>query len=204
MRIGQLVTGSGIVTTINLTYVPERIAFVAATQLSGFRCEVLGEGVICDLDSAGLTALGRHRKAGLPTNGFEINLADGKIMNKNVVLTFTNSAAQTPEIYAYGTRYGSGYIVTTRAVIFANQPATFSRFGVLFLPSLAATDKVNVTFVDGLTEIMEREDLNFLSGDIQSQVGYLLDNVNGVVDEVAIIAGSQQMAYVTKFESALI
>lgn len=203
MRIGTLTTGAGVVTTINLTYLPERVAYVAPTQLTGFRCEVLGEGVICDLDAAGLNALGRHRKAGLPTNGYEINLADGKIMGKNVVLTFTNSAAQTPDIYAYGVGYGTGYIVSTRAVVFANQPATFTRFATLFLPSLAATDKVQAAFVDGLSETLEREDLAFYSGDFQNVTGYLVDNLNGDVDEVTVIAGTQQMAYVVKYESSL-
>lgn len=203
MKIVTLTTGTGVVTTKDLNYVPQYIAFAAATQLTGFKCEVLGEGVICDLDANGLTALGRHRLAGYPTNGYVIPLADGKIINKNVTLTFTNSAAQTPDVYAGGMRVGSNYIRTTRAKVFASQLATFDKFGALFLPSLAAGDKVIIKWVDGLIENHEREDLAYISGYTQYATGFVVDNVEGMIDEVSVLAASDQSIYITRYTSDL-
>jgi hypothetical protein len=199
MKIGTMITGVGVVTTINLNYLPEKLAYVAATQLSGLKVEVLGEGVICDLDGTGLTAVGRLGLKGYPTNGYVIPLADGKIFGKNVTITLTNSAAQTPSIFAYGDNKGLGYIKSTRSKVFANTNAEFSRFAALCMPSLAASDRVTVQFEDGLTEILEREDLEFRVGEVQNATGYYLLNFDGVVENAQVLGASDQSVYVVKF-----
>lgn len=201
MKIGTLTTGAAVVTTINLNYLPERINYTAATQLTGLKVEVLGEGVKLDLDANGLTAVGKHRMVGRPTNGYSIPVADGLILNKNVVLTFTNSAAQTPDIFAFADNTGSIFINTSRQKVFANTNAEISKFGVLFLPSLAAGDKVTITYEDGTSQIYEREDLAFLSGQYQNVTAYQIDNLAGTIKKVNILTAADQSIYLTKFEA---
>ena len=202
MKIGTLTTGVGVVTTIDLQYVPEQIGYAAATQLTGFKAEVLGEGVICDLDAAGLTAVGVHRLAGKPTNGYVIPLADGIIKGKTLRLTFTNSAAQTPDVFAFGDNVGSIYIRTNKATVLLNNNTLFDKFGALFLPSLAAGDKVTVTYEDALTQIWDRDDLAFKSGMFQNVTGYVIDNLEGAIKTVQVLVAATQTAYVMDFKQS--
>lgn len=202
MRVGTLTTGAAVVTVIDLQFCPEKIGFVAATQLTGLKVEVLGEGVILDLDANGLTAQGRHRLVGFPTNGYLINIADGVIKGKNTRLTFTNSAAQTPDIFAMGDNVGEIYIRTYRAQVLANNNTIFEKFAALFLPSLAAADTVTVVYEDGLTQIWQRDDLQLYSGLYQQTAGYVIDNIEGRIKTVHVLAGSAQSVYVMDFKQA--
>lgn len=202
MKVGTLTTGVGVVTTIDLQYVPENIFFAAATQLTGFKAEVLGEGVIVDLDANGLTAVGRHRLVGFPTNGYMIPLADGIITGKLLRMTFTNSAAQTPDIFALGDNMGSIYVRTLKATILLNNNTMLEKFAAVFLPSLAAGDKVTATYEDGLTQIWEREDLAAKSGQFQNTTGYMVDNIYGALKNIQVLVAATQTAYVTNFKQA--
>lgn len=202
MKIGTLTTGVGVTTSIDLQYVPEKIFFVAATQLTSFKAEVLGEGVICDLDAAGITAEGKHRMIGNVANGYMIDLADGVIKGKSLRLTFVNSAAQTPDIYALGDNDGSIYVRTLKATVLLNNNTPIKNFGVLFLPSLAAGDKVTVTTKDGLVQIWERAGLEAWSGNIQNYPQYQVDNLEGDIDEVQILVAATQTVYITDFKQA--
>ena len=202
MKIGTLTTGVGIVTTLDLQYVPEAIGFVAATQLTGFKAEVLGEGVLCDLDANGLTAVGLHRLVGRPANGYVIQLADGMIKGKSLRLTFTNSAAQTPDIFAFGDNEGGVYIRTNKATVLLNNNTMLSKFGALFLPSLAAGDKVTITYEDGLTQIWERDDIALQSGYYQNTAAYVIDNLPGTIKSVQVLVAATQTVYLMDFKQA--
>lgn len=202
MKIGTLTTGVGVVTTIDLQYVPEEIGYIAATQLTGFKAEVLGEGVICDLDANGLTAVGNHRLVGKPANGYVIPLADGIIKGKTLRLTFTNSAAQTPDIFAFGDNVGEIYVRTNKATVLLNNNTLFEKFGALFLPSLAAGDKATITYEDGLTQIWERDDIALKSGNYQNITGYVIDNLDGVIKSVQVLAAATQTAFVMDFKQS--
>jgi len=73
--IGTMTTGVGVVTTFNLTWVPQYIHFVAGTQITGLKVTVLGDGVIMDLDAAGLSVLYNIRQFGQVINGYTVPLA---------------------------------------------------------------------------------------------------------------------------------
>lgn len=201
-KLKTLTTGAGVVTTLDLNYLPQAIGFVAATQLTGIKIEVLGVGVVMDLDANGITAHGRATLIGYPTNSYVLDLADGKILNKVVTMTFTNSAAQTPDIFGFGDKEGTGIIQVTRGKVFAGTQATFEGFGMLYLPSLAANDKVTVEFDNGLSEIFEREDLQFASGYIQNYPQYQVNNLKGNINRVIVQAASDQSVYIAKYISA--
>lgn len=202
LKIGTLTTGAAVVTTIDLQYVPEKLFYVAATQLTGVKAEVLGEGVILDLDATGLTAQGKHRVIGAVTNGYILDLADGIITGKSLRLTFTNSAAQTPDIYALGDNNGSIYIRTLKGTVLLNNNTPFSKFGALFLPSLAAGDKITITYEDGLVQIWERADIEAFSGFVQSSAAYVIDNLEGKIKNVQVLVAATQTVYITDFKQA--
>jgi len=202
MKIGTVTTGVGVVTTIDLQFCPEKIAYIAATQLTGLKVEVLGEGTIVDLDAAGLTAAGRHRLVGFSTNGYVIPVADGVIQGKNTRVTITNSAAQTPDIFVTGDNVGAIYVRTQKSTVLLNNNTEFSKFGALFLPSLAAGDKVFITYEDGLTQIWERDDIMAISGYFQNTVAYVVDNLEGKIKKASVLVATTQTAYVTDFKQS--
>lgn len=202
MKIGTLTTGSGVTTVITLQYVPEEIGFMAATQLTSFKAEVLGEGVICDLDAAGLSAVGAFRRIGKPATAWIIPLADGIIKGKLVTLTFVNSGAQTPDIYAWGDNNGDIYVRTNKTTVLLNNNTSFEKFGALFLPSLAAGDKVTITYEDGLTQIWERDDISWKSGAFQNIPGYVIDNLSGNIKRAQVLTAATQTAFLMDFKQA--
>jgi hypothetical protein len=210
LLIGTLTTGVGQLTTINLTYLPEWISFTAATQLTGLKVTVQGEGPIFDTDANGITHWGVNRIFGQVANTYVIRLSNGLITNKNVILDFTNSAAQTPAIYADNHQYpnptvGPMYLMGMRQPVFANAGQEFDDFATLSLPSLAATDEVTVTYVDGAVQRMTRADMQVKLGMTQNVVStpiYQLDNWNQRIAKVNVLAAANQTAYVQKWARA--
>ena len=152
MQIGSLTTGAAVSTTILLTYVPQYIAFTAATQLTSMKVTVLGDGVICDLDSVGLSMLGQQRVIGQKTNTYLIPLADGMIPNKNVEIIFVNSASQTPPVFAVNMAYGKRYIQSIRQTVLAASGTVFGNFAFLSLGNTAVNDLITITYRDGLVQ----------------------------------------------------
>jgi len=205
MKIGTLTTGVGVVTTIDLQYCPEYIYYTAATQLTGLKVEVLGRsgGAILDLDAAGLSCVGVLGVVGQVANSYKLVLADGLIKGVTVRLTFTNSAAQTPDIFAGADNLGDAYIITEKKALLLNSNTEFSKFGVIFCPTLAATtDLVTINFEDGLSQIFERTDLKALSSDIQYVPQYQINNLAGTIKTVNINVAATQTIYLTRFELA--
>lgn len=203
MQIGTLTTGVGVVTTINTTWVPEYIFYVAATQLTGLKVTVQGDGVITDLDSAGLSALGRIRDISAVTNGWLIPLADGIVTGKNVTFTFTNSAAQTPAIYGIVRRKGRVYVQCLQQQALANSGLDIMDFGYAAFPNAGATDVFNVTFADGTVNQFNRAELQAmltLTEDVQnSSSDYSFDNLAQSIKKVNFIPVASQVFYISRF-----
>lgn len=203
-----LTTGVGVLSTANSTYLPRYFAYVSATQLTGVKISYQGGGVIMDLDAAGLNALRAPRLSGAVTNGTYITLTNGLIINKNIIWEFTNSAAQTPTVYV-GARERAGVkgpamiLTATKAAVLANSGTEFDDFAFLGLPSLAATDTVNVSFRDGTVQLFNRADLQFMLQETQNQVNtpdYSIDNFAKDVKRVTVTATAAFTAYVQKWQ----
>lgn len=204
MVIGTLTTGDTVVTVINLTYLPEYITYEAATQLTALKVEVLGEDApILDLDAVGLSTIGRSGMYSRKTNGYAIPLANGLIKGKNVVMTFTNSAAQTPAIRAWSDSVGDSYVKSFRQKTFAasgiDVPGTAFGF-ISFSNGTAATDELNIS-VGGVTQKFNLIDLqvrNSMMYDIDNAVAdyYLLQD--GSVENVNYVPSSDTVLYFQK------
>ena len=200
--IGTMTTGVGVTSTFNLTYVPQYIHFVAATQITSMKVSVLGDGVITDLDAAGLSALYNIRQYGQVTNGYNIPLADGLIPNKNVEITVVNSAAQTPTLYAISLQKGSAYIQCLRQTALANSGVNIEKFAYLGIPAIAAGDIMNITYVDGLVSKVEPAELPAMSNLVQSGSLNVIDNVEGFIDLVQFTPAANRTVYVVRYSGS--
>jgi hypothetical protein len=206
VALGTLTTGAGVVTTFNTTYVPKSFFYAAGTQLTGVKITVQGEGVIFDSDAAGLNHFGVSRVYGQVTNGFIFDIANGFVQGKNVIWEFTNSAAQTPVVYVNSDQTPAKgramYLQALRQAVLANSGQDFSDFATLALPSLAATDTVNVLYADGTQQSLNRVDIQAALSRIQATVNtpiYLIDNFAMNTKRVNVLAGAAQTAYIQRW-----
>lgn len=180
-----------------LTFLPEFLIFnPAANQLTSLKVEDQGDGVILDLDTTGLNALKNFMFAGTKANAVCLVLADGIRLNRNITVSGVTSAAGAIDFFTSGDNKGTTTIKSLKAAILANNPTVFEKFTALFLPSLAAGDKVYVDYNDGNTQIFERDELEQLSGHYQNVTGYVLNNVSSYIKKAQVIAASAQTAYV--------
>lgn len=206
VSLGVLTTGVSVVTTFNTTYLPKWFSYTAATQLTGVKITVQGDGVVFDSDSAGLTSIGTNRQFGQIANTFLFTIANGLITGKNVIWEFTNSAAQTPSIFVSSDETPSQplYLQYLRQAVLANSGQNFSDFATLGLPSLGATDTLNILYNDGTQQPLNRADLQYQLGYTQNILSpYVVDNFAGRVKTVNVIAGSAQTAYVQRWVPAI-
>lgn len=197
--IGTVTTGVGVVSTFNMTFVPQYIHYVAATQLTGLKVTVLGDGVVTDLDAAGLSAVYNIRQFGQVTNGYTIPIADGLIPGKNVEITVTNSAAQTPILYAIAVQKGQAYIQCLRQTALANSGVVLEKFAYLAIPAAAAADDLNVTYVDGLVQKVMSAELPAIANLYQSASLAIIDNVEGFIDTVQFTPAANRTVYVVRY-----
>jgi len=206
-----LTTGATVVTPANLSFLPERINYVAATQLSGVKITVQGDGVVFDSDANGLTHVGVNRVIGQLTNSYTLTLADGVFKNKNVLFEFTNSAAQTPVIYydsdssaPVGTLPLFLQMMKVPVLIGGND---FSDFATLSFPSMAATDSITILYQDGTVQAnMNRQDLQYRLGYTQNVINtpiYQIDNFNKNIKSVTFVAVAAQTAYMQRWAPSL-
>lgn len=206
--LGVLTTGAGVVTTFNTTYVPKFVTYVAATQLTGLKITVQGDGVIFDSDAPGLNAVGVNRQFGQVTNGYMITLTNGFVAGKNVIWEFTNSAAQTPSVFVSSDETPAQplYLQLLRQAVLANSGQNFTDFATIAFPSLSATDIVNVLYNDGTQQQLNRADIMAQLTYTQNVINtpqYLIDNFAGRIKTVNVLAGVNQTAYVQRWVSAM-
>jgi hypothetical protein len=218
VAIGTLTTGAAVVTTINTTYLPEFFSYTAATQLTGVKITVQGEGPIFDSDANGLTHCGVNRLIGQNTNTYTFRIANGLITGKNVIWEFTNSAAQTPVVYvdswekagAPNGRIGKPaarqmYLQLLRQAVLANSGQEFTDFQTLSLPSIAAADTVQILYNDGTNQQYNRADilakLQYSQNVIATPI-YTIDNLLGTISKVSVIAAAAQTAYIQRWAMA--
>lgn len=205
--LGVLTTADTVVTTFNTTYLPKFVHYVAATQLKGLKITVQGDGVVWDSDGSGLSSAGVIRQFGQVTNGYTITLSNGLITGKNVIWEFTNSAAQTPSVYvsADETPAKPMYLQMLRQAVLANSGQNFTDFATLALPSLGATDIVNILYKDGTQQQFNRAELQAyltFTQNINASL-YTIDNFAGRIKTVNVLAGAAQTAYIQRWVPAV-
>lgn len=187
--------GAATAFSFNMTFLPEFLFYATANALTSLKVEDQGDGVILDLDSAGCTAVKNFMVYGIPTNGHLFRLADGVRLNRNITVSGVTSAAGTVDFFVSGDNKGISSFTYNKFSILANNPTDVRKFTALFIPSLAAGDRIYIDYLDGHTQIYEREELAALSGIYQVTTGYVINNVNSYIDKVQIICASLNTAY---------
>jgi hypothetical protein len=200
MKIGTLTTGDTVQTVINLNYVPQYLYYVAATALKGLKVAVAGDGVIVDLDEDGIKAVSGIRRFGAVANSYYVPIANGFIPNKVTTITFTNSAAQTPDIFGHSLQKGSAYITSLKETVLASSGRVFTDFAQLAIESMAEADQVTVEFYDGHIQDIVSTDLlgiyTLYSNEVDS---YCFDNVEQNIKRVKLIPAANRTAVVTRY-----
>lgn len=210
VALGILTTGAAVVTTFNTTYVPKYFFYAAATQLTGVKITVQGDGVIFDSDAPGLNHKGVLRVMGQVTNGFFFTISNGFIQGKNVIWEFTNSAAQTPTVYVSSDESPATgapmYLQLLRQAVLAGSGQNFDKLASISFPSLAAADVINTLYADGTQQQLNRADIQAQLGNTQNVVNtpvYTMDNIAGRIKTVNLIAGANQTAYIQRWVAAM-
>lgn len=200
MQIGTVAGGVGVVTTIDTTWLGEFFYFEPAATPTAVKIDVLGEGVMLDLDNTGIDDIKNYRKFQSAADFIYLQTADGIIKGVNITYTFTNAHAQAFDVFSAGDNLGSGYLQTIRQTVLANSGVDFMKFAALFLPSLAtATDFVTIAYEDGLTQIWVLEDIEAFAMNFQSNRTPVIDNLEGTIRNCNVLVGIQQSAYVMRF-----
>jgi hypothetical protein len=201
MKIGTIATGAAVETTINLNYVPQYIYYVAATQLSSIRVTVEGDGTILDLDTTGLTAVGSITRFGTVANAYLIPLADGLVKNKVTQLTFTNSAAQTPDVFAFSMQDASVYVRSRQQLVLANSAQDITDFAYFAVNSPSVADIYTLEFSTGTTQRFAREDFQAMASLFQNDVTpYVVNNTQQQISVLNVNPSANRTVYVVDFQ----
>lgn len=210
MKIGVMNAGVDTVSTINLTYLPEFI--VLPFTCKKILINVLGDGVVVDLDARGISSLGELEQYGInateqiyPGDGapiFTLRLSDGIILNKNVTIEVTNNSGVDRDIFGFSTSKGNLYVQNLRQTVFANSGTELKSFLNLSLVNGSVTDDIQVTFSDGTTQKMNITELPILLSFQQTVSNttndYILNNMGGSVSLVNYIPTNQTQIYIRR------
>jgi len=200
--LGNITLGVGVSTTIQLTYLPQYLGFSIGTTPTSIRVNVLGDGVVMDLDAAGIVQLNGFETLGLVADQFLIPLADGLVKGKNVEITIVNADALGFTIFGWSKLPARNYFIYQRQTILANSGVDFNNFALLAITAPGATDIFNITYRSGIVE--SNATLNEIRDDVsyfQNNVGvFLINNLDQIIKTVNIIPAANRTAYLMKFE----
>ena len=207
MKIGTLTTGAAVVDTFKLNYVPQYLYYIAATQLTALKVTVAGDGVIVDLDAAGLNAVSGIGRFGAVANSYLIPLATALLPGKVCEVQTTNSAAQTPVLYGFSLQNSMReagvpivYVRTVKQTALAGSSVMFDRFAQVAFSSPTTADIFNVGYVDGHIEQFESTELLAVVTLEQNEVdSYVIVNLEQMIDWVKLIPSTDRTCYITKF-----
>jgi hypothetical protein len=203
MKIGQAASGIGTATTINTTFVPQFLYWNNATLPQGLRVSVFGDGVICDLDTNGISIFRGLRNPGYKTAGFMIPLSDGLITGKNVEIVFTNGVAAAIDIYGISIQKGRIYMQSLKQTALASSGIEIRGFACLGLPTIAAGDITNVEFMDGLVQKFDQVEIQsyyqMFQNDVNGGISGLIDNFEAKIKRVNFTPAANETIYIMRY-----
>lgn len=209
--------GASTTTQFNLSYIPQYIDITNIATVTRLRVTALGDGVILDLDAAGLAATRntRFQQNIVTTVLNRFFLANGIVKGKNCLVEVVNGvtasavyassqADNTQNVGLDGVKRDTTlYFQSVIQKVFANTGTTFKKFGVLCLPSLGVTDYVQIQFLDGANVRMDQAELRGYMAQFQALDGnandFKVDNLDSNIDSVTVYCAADQQAYVQKY-----
>jgi len=182
----------------NLTYLPEFLTWNdAGAPITLLRVETQEDGVLANYNAAAIAAINGFMFPGVQAaNQVILRLADGKIANRNVTITVTTAAAAAIAFFECADNYGSLPWVMKNAAILALNPTEFENFTALFIPTLAAGDRITIEFASGIKQVFAPADLLALSSIYNGVPGIIVNNVQSYIYRAVVEAAAATPAYV--------
>jgi hypothetical protein len=182
----------------NLTFIPELFTWNdAGNAITLLRVETQEDGVLTDLNAAAMAAINGYMKPGAAAaNQFQFRLADGHISNKNVTVTVTTVAAAAIAFFGSSDNIGMNPYQYKNAAILALNPTIFEKFTAIFVPAMAAGDRVEVEFLDGHKQTFAAADLTAISSMFQQVQQIMINNVLSYIKSAKFECAAATPAYI--------
>lgn len=191
--------------TFNLTYVPQFIGFTVTSAPTFMQINMQGDGLIFNLDATGQTAMKNIRQVANISNVYVYQIASGLINGKNGTLTITNAAAAQLDVYGWSFDRGDMYCTYNSQNALASSGIQLNDFAYAAFPSLAANDVINVTWASGITQTLNRLELQYGLVYKQNNASgiYNIDNIDPAnVSQLTLNPVAAQNVYVMQYQSA--
>lgn len=201
LLIGIAPGGIGVGFQIQLTYLPQFLHYNdAGAPLNWLRIESQEDGMIQDYNAAAIAAVNGFMKVGaLAANDVILNVADGEIRGRNVIITGETSAVGAINIFASSDKKGKHPFKLNNAAIVALNPTQFKDFAAIFAPTMAAGDTVQVNFRDGHRQTFAPEELQAISTAYQQAPGIIVNNINAYISMAEFQTAAATPAYVLSY-----
>lgn len=189
-----------------LPYLPEILYWNdAAAPITALRVQSDKDGVLYDLNAAGIAAMRGYLHTGaLAANDQSVTLASGHLI-RNVTVSGTTAAAGAINFYTHSDNKATDKapVVPMKAqmdTIQALSPVTFDNFAALFIPALATlTDYVDIEYIDGHVQRMELEDLLIESTKFQEVPAVIVDNVAHLIHRATVRCAAATPVYSLRY-----
>jgi len=193
--------------SIQLTYLPQYIGWTTATATTSLIIDALGDGTVCKLDAAGIVAFGSWHQFGKIATNTTMQVADGRIQGKNVIITIANATAAVLSLYGWSFKKGSAYVTYQQQLALANSGLDVVDFAAVAIASATANDIYNVTNKNpngGVTQ--DTWTLNEVSFQ-QQYIGNvvtndIIDNTAGNITLLNILPDTARDIYIAKYQLA--
>lgn len=201
--LGAVGAGVGVTTSFTQQFLPQLLWFTTPSN-PDINIKVSGDGTVWDIAGVGVNEFASIRQLSRTSSFYLIQLATGLVTGKMVTYSITNQNAAAFNVYGDSKRTPVGsqlaYLCANQQVCLANSGFTFRNFSYLSFPAAGATDRYNITYMDGTQQPFDSRDelkamLQLYQNSI-STVGFNIDNVGGEIASVQVIPAAQQTAYV--------
>lgn len=161
MKLGAIAAGVGVTTEIKLNFLPQFLRFTAAGAVQSIVVEVLGLGIIMDLDDNGIQNINAGSNAGQNAAlEYVIPVSLGLMIDKNVVIRVRNGDAAGFDLFGFSEfNDGEAFVSSMRQTTFANSGIDVTDFSLLGLINAGASDTITLEHEDGLSQQINRDDL---------------------------------------------
>ena len=198
--------GAATTASFSFNFVPQFIEFIQANQPTLIQVNVNGDGMIMNLDAAGMTACTHIRSYSRVANSYIYQLADGLLNNKNGTVTMTTIAAGAVTVRAWSpNKNGSFYCTYNPAQALASQAYNLTSFAYASFPNAATTDSYQLSYNDGSLDNLTREELNVYLGYTENSgiSKFAVDNIAPArISQVTFSPTAAQAFYVMKYQPA--
>jgi len=205
---------AGAVITFQTNYVGQFLVLSGQSNqdidVNAVKVTPLGDGVLCDLDKAGVNIVGTNRListfAAFTNNNLRIiPLADGVIPGKVTDITIDNTdGVGWVKVFMPVMGKGTTYVRTLMQTVLASSQSTFVDFSFLGIdngPGDNEANQVTVDYEDGGSHTFDLQELISLSSYIQDVNKPIIDNIEGTIRKVTIIPDVDRKVYLQRFDA---